>query len=148
MDGLRDDEHVWRDVYFEREKRQLNRPKEDRAVNGVTKGIFGTRQHPTQRISTNLYDMVPLQDATAAGDQRALPIPGTDGIQGWWVMTVADARGLTRSVERSPICGHPHHADNPHHADIILPDDDLASWEAAKLHLMDFLLSGFWRDRG
>ena len=141
MDGIRDDEHVWRDVHFERQKKQLDRPPEERRYNSETKVIFGTRQAPFARISTNLYDRVDLDFATSEGDRRALEIAGSKGVEGWWVMSKAAASQMNRRVEPTPL------PDNPYHADIILPADEVESWAAAKFHLLDFLASGRWQDR-
>ena len=141
MDGVRTDEQVWRDVYFDRHRQRLAVPAVKIVANSEMKAIFGTRKAPVARISTNLYDRVDLKFATSEGDRRSVPIPGSNGVQGWWVMSVASASQLNRRVEHTP------EPDNPYHADIILPDDDVGSWEAAELHLLDFLASGCWRDR-
>ena len=137
MGDIRDDEHVWRDVNFTRQVRHLK----GKRFNSETKAVFGERQAPKQKISTNLYDRVTLEYATSEGDRRVENVPGSNGIQGWWVMRVEEASQLRRRVEKTPADG------NPYHADIILPDGEWDTWEDAEMHLRDLLAIGRWQDR-
>lgn len=143
MGPFREDEGLWRDVYFERQMKAVNRPMEERRVNADTKAIFGSRSQPSQRISVRRYDDTPCKQRTHEGDQRALSRQGSNGIQGWLVISFKDATLLRRRVEYTPESG------DPCHSDIVLPDDAVAKdgWEDAKVHLQNILSLSRWEDR-
>ena len=141
MEDIREDEGLWRDVYRERQKRALNCAVEDRAVNKRTKAVFGNPQVPDPRVSTNRYDDVSLEYATAQGDDRAARIEGSDGVHGWLIIAKRDASKGRRSVEYTP------QEDNPYHAEIVLPEEHARDWEDAEVHLRAFLSLSRWQDR-
>ena len=143
MGAIQQSEGLWRDVYREKQKRLLNLPVEERSVSRVTKDVFGSPKGPDARISTNLYDRVSLEHATAEGDGRASRVEGSKGVQGWFVITVEDASKNRRQVV------HSSEDDNPFHAEIILPDEHADNWEDAEVHLRlrQFLSLSRWQDR-
>ena len=141
MEAIQEGEGLWRDVYREKQKRVLDCPVEHRIVSRTTKAVFGSTQGPDARVSTNRYDDVDLEFATAQGDGRAARIDGSDGVQGWLVITARDASGGRRCVVYSPQDG------NPYHAEIVLPDEHAKDWEDAEVHLRKFLSLSTWRDR-
>ncbi len=141
MEEIREDEGLWRDVYREKQKRTLDCPVEERIGSRRTKAVFGTPQVPDARVSTNRYDAVSLEYATAQGDGRAARIDGSDGVQGWLIITKRDASKGRRTVVYTP------QEDNPYHAEIILPDEHARDWEDAEVHLREFLSLSMWRDR-
>lgn len=136
MTAVRDDEHVWRDVYFRRQMSHLKR----QVANKHTKAAFADKKTPEQKISTSLYDRVTLGQATREGDHRAKKVQGSTGIQGWWVMRVDEASQMRRVVEHSET------DDNPNHADIILPDREWEIWEDVELHIKNLISIGWWQD--
>ena len=141
MDDIREDEGLWRDVYRERQKRALNCPVEDRIVSRSTKNVFGSSQGPDSRVSTNRYDDVSLEYATAQGDSRAVRIDGSNGVQGWLIIANRDACRSGRRVVYSP------QDDNPYHAEVVLPEEHARDWEDAEVHLRAFLSLSTWQDR-
>ena len=141
MEPIRQSEGLWRDVYRERQKKALNRPLERRVVHPHAQSVFGSPKRPNPAISTNLYDRVSLEYATAEGDRRAAGVEGSKGIQGWLVITVADASRKRRQVVQSP------QDDNPYHADIILPDEHAENWEDMEVHVREFLRLSRWQGR-
>ena len=141
MEAIREDEGLWRDVYREKQKRALDCPVQDRIVSRSTKTVFGSSQGPDTRVSTNRYDDVSLEYATAQGDGRAARIDGSDGVQGWLIITKRNASKGRRSVVYTP------QDDNLYHAEIILPDEHARDWEDAEVHLRAFLSLSMWRDR-
>ena len=114
---------------------------EERTISRTTKAVFGNPQMPKAKISTNLYDRVSLEFATAEGDRRASRIQGSNGVQGWLVIEVRDAAQKRRKVVYSP------EEHNPYHAEIIIPDEHAESWEDAIVHLLEFLSLSRWEDR-
>ena len=120
--------------------RSLSRPKEKRTPNSDAKSAFGDRSNPLREISTNLYDCVPLADATKYGDVRAKDA-GAREIRGWLVIPGEVGRRNGRSVNRTPL------PENPYHADIVLPEAHAETWEDAEVHLREFLSSGEWQGR-
>ena len=141
MEPIRQSEGLWRDVYRERQKKALSRPLEQRVIHPHAHSVFGSPKRPNAAISTNLYDRVCLEYATVEGDRRAAYVEGSKGIQGWLVITVADASRKRRQVVHSP------QEDNPYHADIILPDEHAENWEDVQVHLREFLRLSRWQDR-
>ena len=141
MGAIRQSEGLWRDVFREKQKRAVACPVEERIVSQKTKAIFGTAQAPDPNVSVNLYDRVTLQYATVQGDQRASQIEGSDGVQGWLVISVANAGHGLRRVKPSPQC------DNPYHVEIVLPAEHAKGWEDAEVHLREFLSLSRWQDR-
>ena len=141
MEAIQEDEGLWRDVYRERQKRALDRPVEERRVSRITKAVFGSTQGPDARVSTNLYDRVTLEYATDQGDRRAVHIDGSNGVQGWMVISVRDASRGRRCVV------YARQDDNPYHAEIVLPDEHARDWEDAEVHLREFLSLSRWQDR-
>ena len=141
MEAIREGESLWRDVYRERQKRALDCPVEDRKVSKRTKSVFGSAQDPDPRVSTNRYDGVSLEFATEEGDRRAAQIDGSNGVQGWLIITMRDASRGRRRVEYSP------QEDNPYHTEIVLPEEHARDWEDAEVHLMEFLSLSTWQGR-
>ena len=141
MEAIQEGEGLWRDVYRERQKRALDRPVEERKVSRITKAVFGSTQGLDARVSTNLYDRVTLEYATAQGDRRAAHIEGSNGVQGWMVISVRDASRGRRCVVYS------RRDDNHYHAEIVLPDEHAKDWEDAEVHLREFLSLSMWQDR-
>ena len=141
MEPIRQSEGLWRNVYREKQKRALDCPVEKRIISRTTKAVFGSTQGPDARVSTNRYDGVSLEFATTEGDNRATRITGSDGVEGWLVISVRDASQRLRRVTPSPV------SDNPYHAEIWLPDEHTKSWEDAEVHLRQFLSLSRWQDR-
>ena len=139
MNDVRDDEHVWRDVYFNRDANFLQKPV--RPPNSAAKSIFGTRKAPTSEISGNLYDRVSLKKATELGDERGAAMTTPETVKGWWKMMAEDVRSIGCSVERTDASG------NAYHADICLPEGHCDSWEDAIVYLRWFLSTGTWENR-
>lgn len=141
MEPIRQSEGLWRDVYRETQKRAVACPVEERVVSRRTKAIFGNPQVPDPSVSVNLYDRVTLEYATAQGDQRASRVQGSGGVQGWLVISVADASRKARQVSPSPKC------DNPYHVEIVIPAEHARDWEDAEVHLREFLSLSRWQNR-
>lgn len=141
MEAILQSEGLWRDVYRERQKRALDCPVEERIVSRTTKAVFGSTQGPRAKVSTNRYDGVKLEFATTEGDERATQITGSDGVEGWLVISVCDASLRRRHVEPSPL------THNPYHTEICLPDEHAKSWEDAEVHLREFLALSRWQNR-
>jgi len=138
LGAIKEDEFLWRDVYYERQKKQL--AIEDRPINRNTKTVFGDGRAPYPEISTNRYDDIDLACATVLSDARAPREQGSTGIQGWLKIAKHHAAEEGRCVVYSP------DADNIYHSEIVLPDADAGNWEDAKLHLMAFLNRSLWQD--
>ena len=141
MEAILQSEGLWRDVYREKQKRALDRPVEERIVSRTTKSVFGSTQGPDARVSTNRYDGVSLEFATSEGDRRASHINGSNGVEGWLVISVRDASQRRRQVMPSPL------TDNLYHTEIYLPDEHTKSWEDAEVHLREFLSLSRWQHR-
>ena len=141
MEGIQESEGLWRDVYRERQKRAWDCPAEERPFSKHTKAVFGTPRRPNARVSTSLYDRVSLEFATAEGDRRASLIEGSKGVEGWVVINAGDGSQGGRQVVPTPT------DDNPYHAEILIPDEHLDSWEDAEVHLRAFVSLGRWQDR-
>ena len=139
MNGVCDEEHVWRDVYSNRDAKYFKGL--NRTANSLAKNFFGHRRFPISEISSNLYDRVSLGEATAFGDERAGRLKEPDTVKGWWKMLVADLRNSGCSVVHSPA------PDNEYHAGIIIPEDHCDSWEDAQVYLLVFLSNGSWQGR-
>ena len=141
MEGICESEGLWRDVYREKQKRAWDCPVEERTFSKHTKAVFGTPRKPDPRVSTNLYDRVSLEFATAEGDRRATRVEGSRGVEGWVVINAGDAAEGGREVVHTPT------DDNPYHAEVLIPDEHLDSWEDAQVLLRAFVSLGRWRDR-
>lgn len=139
MDGVCDDEYVWRDVYYNQQAKYFKKPH--CPVNSVAKAFFGERKYPISEISVNLYDRVSLGDATAFADVRGSKMKNPKTVKGWWTMLVADLRECGCSVKHTPV------VDNEYHADIMIPDGHCDTWEDAEVYLRSFLSNRVWQDR-
>ena len=133
MGPLQRSEGLWRDVYFRREKTAI----ENRRVNRDSKAAFG--RPPYSEISVSRYDAVELAECTEAGNRRAEPIKGAEGVLGWVIIPGDIAIRGGRQAEADPT------SDNCYHANIVLPAV-VASWQDTEVHTREFVVNGRWQD--
>ena len=121
-------------MYFRREKTAIK----NRRVNRDSKVAFG--RPPYSEISVNRYDRVNSAECTQAGNRRAEPINGAEGVLGWLIIHPATLRyvvaGTPRRTPQATAATTPN---------IVFPDI-VASWEDAEVHTRDFVANGMWQD--
>ena len=75
----------------------------------------------------NRYDRVNSAECTQAGNRRAEPINGAEGVLGWVIIPGDIAIRGGRQAEADPT------SDNWYHANIVLPEV-VASWQDTEVH--------------
>lgn len=120
------------------------------------RGVFSSRdaRRATRgRVSLNVFlEKVGVSDLSV--DRLDLAAPGeaaaiADGVanarsrsfHGWAVVIAGTAALNGRTVAASP------QLDNPHHADIVLPDSVVEDREEQKRHAQELADASSWRDR-
>ena len=120
-------------MYFRREKTAIK----NRRVNRDSKAAFG--RPPYSETSVNRYDRVNSAECTQAGNRRAEPIHGAEGVLGWLIIPGDIAVRSGRHTKADPT------SDNCYHVNIVFPDI-VASWEDAEVHTRAFVVNGTWQD--
>lgn len=110
-----------------------------RAPRRITLNVFLERPTVVE-LSVDRLDVAPPHEAITiaehVGNARGKPFFG------WAVVETRQARSHGRRVVSSPLPG-----ENPHHADIILPDAAADDREEQKQHAQELADSATWLDR-
>ncbi|MCY4301893.1 MAG: hypothetical protein OXC68_09210 [Aestuariivita sp.] len=143
MGKLCKNEHVWRDVYHEEYQKHLT--KKDPPLNRPIKQFFGHPKFPIPEISGNLYDEIPLREATQYADARGNKQKQPREVRGWWKISVSNIENSGCKVEPTP--KDTLECKNKYHADIFIPEKYCESWEDAGPCFFKLLRHGKWQDR-
>ena len=90
-------------------------------------------------LSVDRLNKTTLTKATDIADSNATLRDGN--FYGWAVITVEKAQESGRAVQATP------RPNNPFHADIVLPDSAIESWDEQKSHAHELAEEASWRER-
>ena len=128
---IEDAEELGRGVFSRRNAERARRSR-------VPFRAFLEKQGET-KISVDRLSAAPPEEvagiASAVGEKRGAPF------YGWAFLTASRARENGREAVASPI------ADNPHHADIVLPQAAAEDREEQKRHAQELADASSWRER-
>ena len=126
------EEELGRGVFSNSERRRAER------LCKVRPKVFLYKQG-VREISVVRLDNVSTEDLAEVGDKLAAERRGP--FYGWGVVDSKDAAKNGRQVGATP------QADNPYHADIVLPAQAAEDYEVQKRHAQQLADVSRWRDR-